>query len=83
MRVFSFKWWVVLHKSHIEGNFQDKTAKGVFWGYPDGSKVIIGEGKVVKARSVSEYLAAGRNHGQRQSPSDTVTAVRHQPITGW
>jgi len=30
MRVFAFRWWVVLHKSHIEGNFEDKTAKGVF-----------------------------------------------------
>jgi len=31
---------------------------------------------------VSKHLAAGQKHGQRQSRSDTVTAVRHQPIRG-
>jgi len=47
--------WVVLHKSHIDGKFGDKAAKGIFVGYPDGSKaykVILDDGKVVKARSV-------------------------------
>jgi len=46
---------VVLHKSHIDGTFGDKAAKGVFLGYPDGSMaytVILDDGKVVKARSV-------------------------------
>jgi len=46
---------VVLHKSHIDGTFGDKAAKGVFLGHPDGSKaykVILDDGKVVKARSV-------------------------------
>jgi len=53
--VFGSKYWVVLHKSHINGTFGDKAAKGVFIGYPDGSrayKVILDDGKVVKARSV-------------------------------
>jgi len=31
---------------------------------------------------VSAHLAAGQKHGQCQSPSDTVIAVRHQPIRG-
>jgi len=55
MRVLRSKYWVVLHKSHIDGKFGDKAAKGVFLGYPDGSKafrVILVDGKVVKARSV-------------------------------
>jgi len=55
MRVFGSTCWVVLHKSHIDGKFGDKAAKGVFSGYPDGSKaykVILDDGKVVKARSV-------------------------------
>jgi len=55
MRVFGSKFWVVLHKSQIDGKFGDKAAKGVFSGYPDGSKaykVILDDGKVVKARSV-------------------------------
>jgi len=55
MRVFGSICWVVLHKSHIDGKFGDKAAKGVFLGYPDGSKahkVILDDGKVVKARSV-------------------------------
>jgi len=52
MRVFGSTCWVVLHKSHIEGKFGDKAAKGVFLGYPDGSKaykVILDDRKVVKA----------------------------------
>jgi len=46
---------VVMRKSHIDGKFGDKAAKGVFLGYPDGGKaykVILDDGKVVKARSV-------------------------------
>jgi len=30
----------------------------------------------------SKHVAAGQKHGQRQSPSDTVNAVRRQPIRG-
>jgi len=55
MRVFGSTCWVVLHKSHIDGKFGDTAAKGVFLGSPDGSKaykVILDDGKVVKARSV-------------------------------
>jgi len=61
MRVFGSTCWVVLHKSHMYGKFGDKAAKGVFLGYPDGSKaykVIPGDGKVVKARS---FVFAERN----------------------
>ena len=46
---------MVMRKSHIDGKFGDKAAKGVFFGSPDGSKaykVILDDGKVVKARSV-------------------------------
>jgi len=52
MRVFGSTCWVVLHKSHIDGTFGDKAAKGVFLGYHDGSnayKFILDDGKVVKA----------------------------------
>jgi len=55
MRVFGSTFWVVLHKSHIDGWFGYEAAKGVFLGYPDGStahKVILDDGKVVKERSV-------------------------------
>jgi len=55
MRVFGSTCCVVLHKSHIDGKFGDKAAKGVFLGYPDGSKaikVILDDGEVVKAQSV-------------------------------
>jgi len=38
MRVFGSTCWVVLHNSHINGRFGHKSAKGVFPGYPDGSK---------------------------------------------
>jgi len=38
MWVFGSTCWVVLHKSHIDGKFGDEAAKGVFLGYPDGSK---------------------------------------------
>jgi len=31
---------------------------------------------------VSAHLAAGQKHGQCQSLSDTVIALRHQPIRG-
>jgi len=55
MRVFRSTCWVVLHKIHIDGKFGDIEAKGVFLGYLDGSKaykIILDDGKVVKARSV-------------------------------
>jgi len=55
MRVFGSTCCVELHKSHIDGKFGDKAAKGVFLGYPDGSKatkVVLDDGEVVKARSV-------------------------------
>jgi len=55
MRVFGSTCWVVLHNSLIDGKFGDKAAKGVFLGYPDGSKAykhILDDGKVLKARSV-------------------------------
>ena len=55
MQVFGSTCWVVLHECHVDGNFGDKAAKGIFVGYPDGSKaykVILNDGKVVKARSV-------------------------------
>jgi len=55
MREFGSTCWVVLHKSHIDGNFGEKAAKAVFLGYPDGSKAykfIFDDGKVVKTRSV-------------------------------
>jgi len=46
---------VVLHKSHIDGKFGEKAAKGIFLGYPDGNKaykVILDDGMGVKARRV-------------------------------
>jgi len=52
---FGSTCWVVLHKSHIDGKVGEKAAKGVFSGYPDGSKaykVILDDSEVVKARSV-------------------------------
>jgi len=55
MRMFGSTCWVVLHKSHIDGKIGDKAAKGIFLGYTDGSKaykVILDDGRVVKARSV-------------------------------
>jgi len=55
MRVFGSTFWVVLQKSHIDGTFGDKAAKGVFLGHSDTSreyKVMLDDGKVVKARSV-------------------------------
>jgi len=55
MRVFGSTRWLILHKSHVDGKFGDKASKGIFVGYPDGSKaykVILDDGKVVKARSV-------------------------------
>ena len=55
LRVFGSTCWVVLHKRHIDGKLRDKATKGVFLGYPDGSKwykVILDDGKVVEARSV-------------------------------
>ena len=55
MPVFGSTCWVLLRKSHMDGKFGNKAAKGVFLGYPDGSKaykVILDDGKVVKALSV-------------------------------
>jgi len=55
MRVFGSTCWVVLHKSHIDDTFGEKAAKGVFSGYPDGSKaykVILDDDKVVQAQGV-------------------------------
>jgi len=80
MRVLRSTCWVVLHKSHIDGTFGDKAARGVFLGYPDGSKaykVILDDGKVVKARSV---LFAERNESEvaevaEELPEDEVVEV--------
>jgi len=77
MRVFGSTCWVVLHKSHIDGKFGDKVAKGVFLGYPDGSKaykVILDDGKVVKARSVvfSENNSSKVAEVPEDSPVDEV-----------
>jgi len=68
---------VVLHKSQIDGKFGDKAAKGVFLGYPDGSeayKVILDDGKVVKARSVvfSENNSSKVAEVPKDSPLDEV-----------
>jgi len=55
MRVFGLIFCVVLHKSPIDITFGGKAAKGVFLGFPDGSKaykVILDDGKVVEERSV-------------------------------
>jgi len=80
MRVFRSTAWVVLHKSHIDGTFGDKAAKGVFLGYPDGSKaykVILEDGKVMKAQSV---VFAETNVGEvaevaEELPEDEVVEV--------
>jgi len=77
MRVFGSTCWVVLHKSHVDGKFGDKAAKGIFVGYPDGStayKVILDDGKVVKARSVvfSENNSSKVVDVPEDSPVDEV-----------
>ena len=77
MRVFGSTCWVVLHKSHVDGKFGDKAAKGIFVGYPDGSKaykVILDNGKVVKARSVvfSEKNSSTVANVPEDSPVDEV-----------
>jgi len=77
MRVFGSTCWVVLHKSHVDGKFGDKAAKGIFEGYPDGSKaykVILDDGKVVKARSVvfSENNSSKVADVPEDSPVDEV-----------
>jgi len=71
---------VVLHKSHIDGKFGDKAAKGVFLGYPDGSKaykVILDDGKVVKARSVvfAETNVSKVAEVAEELPEDEVVEV--------
>jgi len=68
---------VVLHKSHVDDNFADKAAKGIFVGYPGGSKaykVILDDGKVVKARSVffSENNSSKVADVLEDSPVDEV-----------
>jgi len=80
MRVFGSTCWIVLHKSHIDGKFGDKAAKGVFLGYPDGSqayKVILDDGKVVKARSVvfAETDETEVAEVAEQLPGDEVVVV--------
>jgi len=68
---------VVLHKSHVDGKFGDKAAKGIFVGYPNGSKaykVILDDGKVVKERSVvlSENNSSKVADVPEDSPVDEV-----------
>jgi len=72
MRVFGSTCWVVLHKSHVDGKFGDKAAKGIFVGYPDGSKaykVILDDGKVVEARSV--VFSENNSNKVADVPEDT------------
>jgi len=81
MRVFGSTCWVELHKSHIDGKFGDKAAKDVFSGYPDGSKaykVILDNGKVVKARSVvfAETTETEVAEVAEQLPGDKVVEVK-------
>jgi len=78
--VFGSKYWVVLHNSHIDGTFGDKAAKGVFLGYPDGSKaykVILDNGKVVKARCVvfAETNVSEVAEVAEELPEDEVNEV--------
>jgi len=80
MRVFGSTCWVVLHKSHIDGKFGDKAAKGVFLGFSDGSKaykVILDDGKVVKARSVvfAETNVSEVAEVSEELPEDEVVGV--------
>jgi len=80
MRVFGSTCWVVLHTSHIDGTFGDKAAKGVFLGYPDGSKaykVILDDVKVVKARSVvfAETNVSEVAEVAEELPEDEVVKV--------
>jgi len=84
MRVFGSICWVVLHKSHIEGTFGDKAAKGVFLGYPDGSKaykVILNDGKVVKARSV--VFAETNVRDVAEVPEELPGDKNVEVETGW
>jgi len=81
MRVFGSTCWVVLHKSHIGGKFGDKAAKGVFLGYPDGRKaykVILDDGKVVKARRVvfAETNVSEVAEAAEELPEDEVVEVQ-------
>jgi len=80
MRVLRSTCWVVLHKSHTDGKFGDKAAKGVFLGYPYGSKaynVILDDGKVVKARSVvfAETDVSKVEEVAEELPEDEVVEV--------
>jgi len=84
MRVFGSICWVVLHKRHIEGTFGDKAAKGVFLGYPDGSKaykVILNDGKVVKARSA--VFAETNVCDVAEVPEDLPGDKNVEVETGW
>jgi len=80
MRVSGSTCWIVLHKSHIDGKFGDKASRGVFLGYPDGSKayeVILDDGKVVKARSVvfAETNISEVAEVAQELPGDEVVEV--------
>jgi len=80
MRVFGSTCWVVLHKSHIDGKFGDKAAQGVLLGYPDGSKaykVILDDGKGVKARSVvfAETIVSEEAEVAEEVPGDENAEV--------
>jgi len=77
MRVFGSTCWVVLHKSHVDDKLADKAAKGIFVGYPGGSKayeVILDDGKVFEARSVffSENNSSKVADVLEDSPVDEV-----------
>jgi len=76
-RVFGSACWVVLQKSHVDGTFGNKAAKGIFVGYPDGRKaykVILDDGKVVEARSFvfSENNSSMVADVPEESPVDEV-----------
>jgi len=81
MRVFGSTCWVLLHKNHIEGRFGDEAGKGVFLGYLDGRKtykVILDDGKVVKARSVlcDETNVSEVAEVAEELPGDEVVEVK-------
>ena len=80
MRVLRSTCWVLLHKSHIDGMFVDKAAKGVVLGYLDGSKAytaIVDDGKVGKARSVvfAETNVSETAEVAEELPGDEVVDV--------
>jgi len=80
MRELGLTCWVLLHKSHIDGMFGDKAAKGVVLGYLDGSKAytaIVDDGKVGKARSVvfAETNVSETAEVAEELPGDEVVEV--------